>query len=71
MEQSEVLIGNMLETHWEIDWNNQNSKKCIPNPNSNTLDPPPKEKRLGPLGARWLTSLAAKNFYANMCSTSF
>jgi hypothetical protein len=64
MEQSEMLIGNMLGTHWEIDWNNKNSKNASPTPTP--LNPPPKEKRLGPLGACWLTSLAAKNFYANV-----
>jgi hypothetical protein len=66
MEQSEVQIGNMWGTHWEIDWNNKNSKNASPTPTP--LNPPLKEKRSGPLGACWLTSLAAKNFYANVCS---
>jgi hypothetical protein len=35
------------------------------NKSNNTLTLP-KRKKLGPLGACWLTSLAAKNFYANL-----
>jgi len=31
----------------------------------------PKENNLGPLGACWLTSLAAKNFYLYLCSLPF
>jgi hypothetical protein len=63
-------LGNMLGTHWELDrntvrtwWEQQKSKK------SNTPSPFKIQKKLGPLGACWLTSLAAKeNFYAYLSS---
>jgi hypothetical protein len=64
-------LGIMLGTHWELDRNTirtwweqqQKSKK------SNTPSPFEPKKKLGPLGACWLTSLAAKeNFYAYLSS---
>jgi hypothetical protein len=60
-------LGNMLGTHWELDrntvttWWEQIGNKKNPTPHH----PLKKKKKLGLLGASWLTSLAAKqNFYA-------
>jgi hypothetical protein len=46
-----------LGTHWEQQ-----------NPKHSAIHPPQNEKKLGLLGACWLTSLAAKNFYGYLGS---
>lgn len=51
------LSGNLIGTHWE--------EQKIPHPPPPFL---PKRKKTGPLGACWLTTLAAKNFYAYLYS---
>jgi len=48
--------GTIWGTHWEL---RNPINPTTPSSSSN-------EKKLGPLGACWLTSLAAKNFYANL-----
>jgi hypothetical protein len=50
-----------LGTYWEHIGNNKN-------PKNSAIHPPQNEKELGLLGACWLTSLAAKNFYGYLGS---
>ncbi len=56
-------IGKHIENLWNNLGNTLGTNKSNKSNNPLTL---PKRKKLGPLGGCWLTSLAAKNFYANL-----
>lgn len=49
---------NMLGTIWNI----MGTPKIV---EKSTRSPLPREKRIDPVGACWLTSLGAKNFYVD------
>jgi len=61
-----------MRTLWEQIENNRKIQKI---PMNNSLPPltffPQKKNNLAPLGACWLTSLAAKNFYLYFWSLPF